>query len=172
MKARASIHLWSRLSTSVLLSAFLLTGCSGVVNPAAEASYEKDLADKTVAAEKTSQKYAQIHKMVSEAPAGSPGAEKEIKALLKKADLSDLDRAILSYQLARYQSYQKQYEQANKNFDVALSLMDSMKTKPQNLIRACYFSYYRSLSNAGHSDEANEFKARFNMHPATKVAGE
>ena len=156
----------------MLLSAVILTGCSGVVNPAAEASYEKELADKTVSAEKTSRDYSQIHKMVSEAPTGTSGTEKEIKTLLTKADLSDVDRAILTYQLARYQSYQKQYDQANKNFNVALSLMDSMKTKPHNLIKACYFSYYRSLANAGHGDEANEYKARFNMLPAAKVAGE
>lgn len=173
----------SKFLVLVLVSFLSLTACSGVVNPAGEASFEQSFADKTVAAVKTSRNYAAIYKSVSTAQTealqapGAPttdksDAENQIKALLKKSDLSDLDRAVLTYQLARYQMYRKQYDKARQSFAVTLSLLDALKNRPPNLLKSVYFSHYRCLANAGHPDEAYEFKQKFNMEPESKLAGE
>lgn len=182
---RHGLKTLSKLSkiTGILVSSLLLVACSGAVNPVAEGSFEQTFADKTVGAVKTSQDYSGINKSVSAAQTdalqapGAPTSEKsdagnQIKALLKKNDLTDLDRAVLTYQLARYQMYRKQFDKAGQTFQVTLSLVDALKDRPPNLLKSIYFSYYRCLAGGGHPDEANEFKAKFNMEPEAKVAGE
>ncbi len=85
----------------------------------------------------------------------------EITAHLQNPQITALDRAYLTYQLARCQMFSASQEAADASFRQALPLIEALEPPRPELLEAAYYSYAVCLKRQGRKQESESYKAKY-----------
>lgn len=88
---------------------------------------------------------------------------------LQKPDIAQLDKAFLTYQLARCQMFAGHLPQADVTFKQALSLIEALDPKQPDILEAIYYSYSVCLNKFGRQDEAKSYRDKYKELSAARA---
>jgi hypothetical protein len=92
---------------------------------------------------------------------GKP-AQQEISKMLGKPDLPPLDKAFITYQLARCQMFSGKLSDADTNFKTAISLSEGLTpSESPQMLEGVYHSYSVCLDKEGKTDESVKYNAKY-----------
>lgn len=88
--------------------------------------------------------------------------EEQIAKLLQKKDLPPLDKAFITYQLARCQMFSGKLNDADENFKTAISLSEALTpSESPRMLEGVYHSYSVCLEKEGKTDESTKYNAKY-----------
>lgn len=103
----------------------------------------------------------EVGKLAAHKGGNARKTEEAIKTALQKADLAALDKAFLTYQLARCQMFDARPKEADATFREALTLAEALDPKQPNLLEAEYYGYSVCLKRQGRTAESQSYKAKY-----------
>lgn len=98
----------------------------------------------------------------------NPPVEAKLSSALADPNISELKKAVLTYELARTQMCQEKYSEAGRSYKNAENMVASMGSQRSGLLGAVYYSYMTSLELSGNSEEARVYRVKYDELAATR----